>query len=210
MDYTPTINLYCRLMEEIKKCTEVIISVEQQTIPVPVIVALELCYLQLRLICETIALGCLVAHGDVVGTQTGRMKKAYEADWILNNLERLHPKFYPIPTKQILGPDGRPKATEHIKSGFLTKKELINLYTSCGEMLHRGSLKNLNSKFERPPDFRPIGEWRTKVITLLNHHQIQLLAKDTQLWVLMKAKDDGRAHGLIMRAVSGPTVLDRK
>ena len=101
MDYQPTINLYCNLMEEIKRRIEVIVSVERQTIAVPVIVALELCYLQLRLICETIALGCLVAHGDVTGTQSGKMKKAYEADWILNNLERLHPKFYPIPTKQI-------------------------------------------------------------------------------------------------------------
>ena len=44
-----------------------------------------------------IALACLVAHGDVSGAQSAAMRKHYEADWIMDALERLHPEFYPEP-----------------------------------------------------------------------------------------------------------------
>src|ERR1700722_12742109 len=64
-------------------------------IPQPLI--REYCYLQLRMLCELIALGCLVAHGDI--TKTKYFQKAYKADDILQQLERLHPKFYLHPFK---------------------------------------------------------------------------------------------------------------
>src|SRR5436309_1108319 len=35
----------------------------------------ELCHLQLRMICETIALGCLLVHGDIAATRAGLCRK---------------------------------------------------------------------------------------------------------------------------------------
>src|SRR5262245_58960282 len=52
----------------------------------------EFGFLQLRMLCELIAIGCLTAHGDL---ETGKLKKTYEADKIIRRLERLHSEFYP-------------------------------------------------------------------------------------------------------------------
>jgi hypothetical protein len=53
------VRLYCDLMEEIKRRAEVIQNVTGSRIEVPIVVGLELCYLQLRMICELIALALL-------------------------------------------------------------------------------------------------------------------------------------------------------
>ena len=55
-------------------------------------------FLQLRLLCESIALGCLVAHGEITTTRlTSKLRKEWAADRIINQLEQLHPDFYPHP-----------------------------------------------------------------------------------------------------------------
>jgi hypothetical protein len=90
----------------------------------------EYCFLQLRMLCELIALGCLTAHGDL---QTGKLKDAYEADKIIRRLQRLHPDFYPIAA---IRTDKGPRLYE---DGFLTKEALTKLYWRCGDVLHRGS-----------------------------------------------------------------------
>jgi hypothetical protein len=64
-DPKATIELYCGLMEEIKIRQQVISTILERKLSLPVRVAHELCYLQLRMICELIAIGCLVAHGDI-------------------------------------------------------------------------------------------------------------------------------------------------
>lgn len=53
---------------------------------------IEFCFLQLRMLCELIALGCLTAHGDL---EAGKLKKSHKADQIIRRLEVLHPDFYP-------------------------------------------------------------------------------------------------------------------
>jgi hypothetical protein len=78
------LNPYCELMEEVKRRQAVIQSLIAKQVSLPQIVAFELCFLQLRYICELIALSCLTAHGDIEATQTGKIRKAYAADWIIN------------------------------------------------------------------------------------------------------------------------------
>lgn len=55
------VTLYCDLMEEIKRRTDVILAIKMGRVPVPQIVGVELIYLQFRMICELIALACLTA-----------------------------------------------------------------------------------------------------------------------------------------------------
>src|ERR1700689_5024190 len=63
------------------------------------VAALELCYLQLRMICELIALSSLLAHGDIEAVSTRKTLTRYEADWILDRLFAIHPDFYPQPIR---------------------------------------------------------------------------------------------------------------
>ena len=132
----------------------------------------EYSYLQLRMLCELIALGCLTAHGEIKATQAAKLQKEYAADRIIKRLEDLHPNFYPHAIRATVR-QGHVHL-DRLESGFLTKAELIKLYTKCGEQLHRGSLKNLlaSTRQTQPPNFADIADWTNKIIALLNEHHI--------------------------------------
>jgi hypothetical protein len=50
------------------------------------------------MLCELIALSCLVAHGDIQLPR--QLRKAYAADDMLKQLEALHPNYYPRPQRR--------------------------------------------------------------------------------------------------------------
>jgi hypothetical protein len=85
--------LYANIMEEIKLRLEGInhATAGQTGMPFPLVN--EFCFLQLRMLCELIALGCLVAHGDIEATRTRKYRTAYAADDIIKMLEALHSDF---------------------------------------------------------------------------------------------------------------------
>jgi hypothetical protein len=164
----------------------------------------ELCYLQLRMICELIALGCLLVHGDIPAARAGRIQKAYAADWIINKLTALHPSFYPVPTDQVLDETGRVASTVLIAEEYLTKEKLIKLYAECGTVLHRGTLKGILSPAPRHLDMGKVGKWATKITHLLNHHQVPLIGDRRQIWVVMNARDGGNVQWFLMERLDDP------
>jgi hypothetical protein len=194
--------LYARLMEEIKRRVQVVQQVLNGTWVMPQMVAFELCYVQLRKICETFAIACLTAHGDIPGVRTKLMQKTYNADLIIKQLGSLHPEFYPVPTQLQLHPvTAEPIKTVNIESGFLTKEDLLNLYGECGNYLHRGSIRQIVTNWEPTIDFEKIKQWVDKIIKLLNHHQIQTSDPHKQIWVLMHDKDKGKVHWHLMQMI---------
>jgi hypothetical protein len=196
--------LYANLMEEIKRRTDVIRRVLGGGVVLPQMAAFELCYIQLRKICEVFALACLCAHGDIPEVRSKLLQKSYSVDQIIKQLTALRKDFYPVPTNQELDPiTGQPVRTVPIASAFLSKDELLELYGECGNYLHRGSIRQLLNKWEPALDFEKIRVWVTKIITLLNHHQIQIGQSDKQLWVLMHNKLDGKVYWSVMQKV-GP------
>jgi hypothetical protein len=195
------VRLYCDLMEEIKRRIDVVQSVVHSQVHVPITVGIELCYLQLRMICELIALACLTVHGDVPATRAKRLTRAYNADQIVKNLELLHPSFYPIPGRQVHDGSGKVVEVVNVVEPHLNKKELQRLYGECGDFLHRGNIEQI-MKGSKLPDFTRITEWVEKITTLLNHHQIQSIDPERQLWVLMQASVDGRVHASEVERVS--------
>jgi hypothetical protein len=206
-DQKPLRELYIRLMEELKRRRNVVADVLTGKFNLPQGIAVELCHLQLRMVCELKALGCLAAHGDIPATRSGKIQKAYAPGTILAELEKLHPEFYPVPGQQIRSMDGTPTKVNPIRSGYLTKEDLISLWAKCGDRLHRGSMKNVDRPFV--VDFNEIGVWDKKITTLLSHHQIQLKDPNYMLWVIMQA-EDGRVHATLMGKVpeAGPRPPD--
>jgi len=194
--------IYARLMEEIKlrvAVTELLILDEKR---LPAISRFEICYLQLRKIVEVFALACLAAHGDVPQVKSKLLQKTYDADKIIKELGRLHPSFYPIPSKQIKDPiTGKIEKVENIQSGYLTKEELLSLYGECGNYLHRGSIRQLLTKWGPDLNFERIKECIRKISILLNHHQIQTIHPKIQFWIIMQAEHDDKVHWYIMEEV---------
>ena len=156
----------------------------------PVPLQREYCFLQLRMLCELIALGCLIAHGDIEETKSSRVQEAYHAGEIVKRLEKLHPNFYPSPRNLVFMPG-------HVHLGdydreFLTKSELITLYGKCGDALHRGSLRQLlDPKSQVPADFSDIQEWGQKILNLLSVHLISRIGGNFHFVVMLESPQAG-------------------
>ena len=175
------LNAYVGLMEEAKYRLFAMDTALEGRTGLPPGATREYCFLQLRMLCELIALGCLTAHGDL---QTGKLKKAYEADRIIRGLQRLHPKCYPIAA---IRTDKGPKL---IHEHGLTKEELVKLYWKCGNVLHRGSFEAHSAKRYSDGDIEEIKTWKKKIEALSCHGIYTIGEKSMMLFYL---RDDGRA-----------------
>src|SRR3954462_11096767 len=98
-DQQRAMDLYSGLMDEMRMRVETVEFAITGLLKFHPVIIRELSYLQLRMICEMIALGCLLAHGDIPATKP--LRKAWSADDIFKTLERLHSDFYPHPFEQI-------------------------------------------------------------------------------------------------------------
>lgn len=188
------IQKYIWCMTEIKHRIEVIenfINETNSTGQLPT--DIEFIALQYRKILELIALASICANKQLYSEK----RNNFFADWhgkrILDDLEKVNPNFYPVPTKQILDDKtGRVIAVEKIQESYLTKELYIELYDKCGNLLHSFNPYSEYPDFESLKDELPI--WKDRIVRLLNHHQIQLVNSNKQLWVLMQSEDDGKVH----------------
>lgn len=170
--------LYCGLLAEIKQRVSWIESVLNKRVALDEVARYEFCFLQIRIVCELIAIGCLVAHGNIPGTQTKKLQKSWNADEIMRELEKLHPDFYPIPTMEIRN-EPHKRDLQDINSGFLSKSELLQTYGRCGDILHRGNARNIHiHRQSGEQDIDKVFRITQRIITLMDHHKIMLLSGD--------------------------------
>jgi len=165
--------LYVSLMEEAKVRLHAIDTVLNRVNGKYIFhqaIAQEIAYLQLRMLCEVIALSCLVAHGFISGLNLKRARDKYEADYIIKELEKLHPNFYPQPIVMTMVPNGINTVLK--KEGFLTKKELLKLYREAGGIVHRGKVRNVETNPLPTVDFAAPQKWANKIVELLSQHRI--------------------------------------
>jgi hypothetical protein len=96
-----TLDQYAKLMEEAKIRLHALQNTTTGATGLAHPLAREFCFLQIRMLFELIALGCLVAHGDI---RTRRSETTYQADLIIKELGALHEDFYPHPAIMISKP----------------------------------------------------------------------------------------------------------
>jgi hypothetical protein len=141
-------------------------------------IANETYLLQLRMIFESIALGCMIVHGDIPATKVGKAPEFYQADAILKVLSKGHADFFPVPINISPNPDGSGTIAVAPRSAgpFLTKDEVTHLYRKYGDYLHRGRMVSFVEKQHDAlkPLGKEIGDMARKCIALLNGHQIRL------------------------------------
>jgi hypothetical protein len=151
---------------------------------------------------------CSPGHCPSEKQKDRKIADTWQPNRILAALEKLHPQFYPQPSRQLPEADGRVERVEPILQGFLTKKDLIRLHGECGEVLHRGSINSVFSAALSSHSFQTVGTACQKIITLLNHHQIQMNDPKVQYWVLMQAVSDGKVHWARMEEIPDPNKLE--
>ena len=187
-------SLYADCMEEIKKRTSVVDAfLTGQCHAIYVQTTAESVCLQIRKILELIALASLTANR----AEYEKYRSNFHLDWngkrILETLQIANPRFYPQPVRQVLNETtGKVVSVESIRSGYLTKKVFMRLYDKCGGILHADN--PFGPKRDAESFLKSVPTWMGKIRRLLNHHQIQLIDDDQQLWVLMQTESDGKVH----------------
>jgi hypothetical protein len=87
---------------------------------------------------------------------------------------------------------------------FLTKGELLTLYGKSGDLLHRGSLRELlDSKNQPVTDFQDIHDWGQKILNLLSVHLISRIGGDFHFLVALEASQNN-GNVLVTFAESPP------
>ncbi|TIR15294.1 MAG: hypothetical protein E5X34_29820 [Mesorhizobium sp.] len=195
--------LYANLMHELKVRIDAInLALAGHTrLATPLV--REFCWLQLRMLCELVALSCLVAHGDITFLQPHKLGKNTSAQEILDRLSRLREHFYPIACRQKKGPpDPSGVATfemEAIDPSPLPKDKLLELYGRTHRHVHRGSVTSLLSRDVNVPwdtkvDAPEIVRWAQCINDLLSVHTIPISETLVIICVLRNADDKQRVQ----------------
>ena len=128
---------------------------------------LEFCYLQIRMVCEAVALGAVFVH-EPLGL-TGDIRKAYNAGKIFELLTKVNPRCFPIPVK-VQSAAGVKQVS--LESSRLTKERLTKIYRACGEALHRGSFNRILKDSSLRHDIDLVDDFYKEIILLLRGHGV--------------------------------------
>lgn len=190
--------LYANLMDEVKVRVDCISTTCNGRGTYPTVIIREFCWLQLRMLCELIALSCLVAHGDIASLKAHKIGKSYSADEIIDRLEKLRPHFYPIAGRQTFNASSPARfGFDGIDPSPLPKEELIGLYGKSHRYVHRGSLKKMLS-MDTPIDINvnipEIIQWAQKINDLLSFHAIAINENEVMICMLRNADNDHKVQ----------------
>lgn len=134
--------------------------------------AREYAYLQFRRMCELIALGCLLLHGDLPSAQTQSARKEWNAEKIMRILHNSHPHSFPQSVIREQTSNGW-NIKANSKPNALTIDEFKRLYSECGEVLHRGTIRSLEAVGGiTNEDYQKVIDWQRKIVDLMNEHLI--------------------------------------
>jgi hypothetical protein len=177
--------VYVNCMEEIKRRTEAVNAILRGAHTTLFrITNIEFVCLQIRKILELIALAALASHKEEFARQHQKFAGMWRAKAILDDLEKMNPGFYPVPTEQVRNQEtGKVSEVRPILKPYLTKMDFVDVYQFCSSLLHAenpyGQPKNLQQIESGIP------EWMEKIKNLLSHHHVQLLSSKHQLWVFV-------------------------
>ena len=187
------IQMYCNSMEEVKTRISIVRSVANRSLSLRIgdLFDYELVCIHFRKCLELIAFASLMANKDRYAEVHNNFTKHWKAKGILDELNKIHPEFYPSPIEHNNGQQGVHEYKE-LTSGFLTQEEFKNLYDKCSEVLHT---RNPFRVDKASIDFgKSIVEWSRLIQKLLNMHYMRLI-DDDGLWVVhMKHQNDGKVH----------------
>jgi hypothetical protein len=191
-------------MEEIKRRTEVVNAFGSGgATAMYKATTIESVYLQFRKILELIALGSLVANKNEFSKVYSNFAKCWNAHYLLRDVERLNPNFYPRPIVEV--PSKRPGAKmdwQDKKDGFLSRDEFLKLYEKCGAIMHAGN--PYGSQVDYGYYERNIQGWLDKIIGLLNSHTIRLVNNPNLYLLHMKEDRDDKVHHYVFTPTTAP------
>lgn len=184
----PDTQAYIAVMGEIKRRVDVVRAlIRNEATVLYRATHVESMVLQVRMITELIALASIAANRNLFEEHRQKFEKHWHPEKILKDVEKLNPNFYPRPVKEVASE--RPGVVNDlvdIKSGFLTREQLIGVHGRCGDLLHAKNPygKGVDYKLYE----RMVPQWLEQIRVLLNCHQVHLL--DSKYFYLVHMKED--------------------
>jgi len=165
----------------------------------------EFCILQYRKVFELIALSSLVSDADVYKENLGNIEKMWNAEFIIKDIERIHPYFFPVAVRT--NPNDRIDRAKWLSptEPCLTKEQLIKAYAKCDRFLHEASpfVSNKQIYNEYYAIWEDIHKWEELVINLLGVHNVFLYSSDCLFHINMGGPDiNSLPVGCVMEKVS--------
>lgn len=201
---SPAMNpkIYAAYMEEIKQRSEAISAafrtIAERTIGGHEYMHAEFAYLQLRYICELVALASLAAHHSIgLGSSLMKVWNAAEAFALL---EHVNPHCFPASIRNV--PDNLDVYNFHVVEGpaTFTRAHLAKVYAACGAVLHRGIIKDVINGGQREYRLDDLNRWHRDLMELLKQHMILIRDPDRTLLVNFET-DTGRVAVYAAEAV---------
>lgn len=134
----------------------------------------EFCFLQIRLICEGLALAALSVHHDLPGAHTSRILKEWRAGDLFDRLSLINPHCFPTPVRATQGAGQLHFAD--VPGPHLDRAGLSEIYDYCGHILHRGGLKNYLAGKRKSASVERIHRFLEDINNLLGEHVVLLPA----------------------------------
>lgn len=189
------VDVYCEIMQSAKSRLDLVakITADGYLIAGSEYHTYEFMAVQLRKVLEAVAFGSLCANQKVYVNKYNKLSREWSAKRILENLERIHPYFYPKPHKQFVT---KPDGTKHfpaVEEGFLTRNEFEELYDTCSAAMHAtnpfSGVTSVNFRL-------PVQEWVNRIRSLLNIHLMRIAGNDT-LWLVYMSGEYGKVQAII-------------
>lgn len=175
--------LYAALMEEVKLRLRAIgvrvPMLSSPSAPADAFLDAEFCFLQIRMICELVALGSLSAHYPL-GLRKDLLK-SYAADRIFTELGNINPHCFPRPV--VIQRTGGGIHLGTPEGQYLSAQTLRRIYTDCGHILHRGLIKHAIRGEQKQLDIAMLDKWAEALGRLLQNHVIYVAETDMMLIV---------------------------
>jgi hypothetical protein len=160
---------------------------------------IEFVAIQLRKSLEGIAFSTLIANKDIYSRQYKNFSKHWNPKYLLNDIERFNPDFYPKPLGVISEPDENGiKNIEYLEDGYLTKDDFVFLYDKCGKALHTLNPYSNSSVIDLKLS---VHEWVQRILKLLYIHQVRLLDDNETFVVYLQHPETGKVKAIKAVAV---------
>jgi hypothetical protein len=151
-------------------------------------------YLQLRKVCEIIALSMLLVHRMDGTLSAMKLLQEYNAGRLINEITRLNPIGFPRSISEFDGKTDTEEAILELAPVF-TAEDIRKLYHQCGDRLHMGSLHQLLSGRTRDLNQDVIKGWAGRFRQGLSNHMVVIPNRRRSFLVTMEERGTGRVVG---------------
>lgn len=165
------------LMEEIKERRDAAITTlakAHHTNPPYNYLDIEFCYLQVRRICEILAIAALIAHNEIDSFRANKFIKAWNADDLFTKLASVNTTAFPRAARFEAEEEAGVFVATIENEGYLTREAFTQIYHQCSAGLHAGTLKRLLDYGPKQYNVKDVISWLDEIVRLLNIHVVVL------------------------------------